>query len=98
METEVWLTAEFTARPGCEGEVARLMAAFAQDVRAEAGNLLFRPTTRDGYPRAWLVLEGYVDRTAFAAHLAAPHSGPFNEELVPLIEEAAASLSMLIPK
>ncbi|GAA2111843.1 hypothetical protein GCM10009759_54130 [Kitasatospora saccharophila] len=91
------LLAEFTAKPGCEEQVAALVADFALLVRAEPGNLAFDVYTRASEPRAYWIFEEYLDETAFAAHLAAPHGAPFNARLVPMIEEDASVLTFLNP-
>lgn len=94
---EVWLIAEFTARPGAEEDVAALVGEFAARVRAEPGNLLFRPTTRELDSSRWVVLEAYADHAAFEAHLGADYGDLFNQRLTPLIEEPASALTMLRP-
>ncbi|MFF4379910.1 putative quinol monooxygenase [Kitasatospora sp. NPDC001547] len=91
------LLAEFTAKPGCEEQVAALVADFALLVRAEPGNLAFDVYHRASDPRAYWIFEEYRDEAAFAAHLAAPHGGPFNARLVPMIEEDASVLTFLTP-
>lgn len=45
--------------------------------------------------RRFVVTESYRDAAAFAEHLAAPHGGPFNDALGPLIEEDGSQLTFL---
>ncbi|MGV4982779.1 putative quinol monooxygenase [Streptomyces sp. NRAIS4] len=91
------LLAEFTAREGAEGEVARLIREYAQKVRDEDGNLTFDVYTKESDPRAFWIFEVYRDEDAFQAHLKAPYGGPFNAALAPLIEEDASVLTFLDP-
>ncbi|MEW2045805.1 antibiotic biosynthesis monooxygenase [Streptomyces sp. NPDC005476] len=91
------LLAEFTARDGAEGEVARLIGDYALEVREEEGNITFDVYTRAASPRAFWIFEVYRDEDAFQAHLKAPYGGPFNAALVPLIEEDASVLTFLDP-
>ncbi|MEU1469923.1 antibiotic biosynthesis monooxygenase family protein [Streptomyces sp. NPDC005761] len=91
------LLAEFTAREGAEGEVAHLLREYAREVREEVGNLAFEMYTKATSPRAYWILEVYQDEAAFQRHLQAPHGGPFNIALAPLIEEGASRLTFLDP-
>ncbi|EST34398.1 putative quinol monooxygenase [Streptomyces roseochromogenus] len=91
------LLAEFTAREGAEGEVARLIREYAQKARDEDGNLTFGVYTKESNPRAFWIFEVYRDEDAFQAHLKAPYGGPFNAALAPLIEEDASVLTFLDP-
>lgn len=91
------LLAEFTAREGAEGEVARLLRDYARKVREEEGNLAFDVYTKATNPRAYWIFEAYRDAEAFQAHLNAPYGGPFNTALAPLIEEDASVLTFLDP-
>ncbi|WP_394552008.1 putative quinol monooxygenase [Agromyces sp. MMS24-JH15] len=108
---QVRLVAEFTARPGDEEEVERLLLALAEAVRREPGCLDFTPhrvaaaPTLDGLAlaaagpapagRRFVVTEAYRDAAAFAEHLAAPYGPPFNAALGPLIEEDGSELTFL---
>ncbi|MER6029883.1 putative quinol monooxygenase [Streptomyces sp. NPDC001851] len=91
------LLAEFTAREGAEGEVARLIREYAQKVREEDGNLTFDVYTKESRPGAFWIFEVYRDEDAFHTHLKAPYGGPFNAALAPLIEEDASVLTFLDP-
>jgi quinol monooxygenase YgiN len=104
----VRLVAEFTALPGCEEEVERLLLGLTEQVRAEPGCLDFTPHRVASSPavgveasgsapvgRRFVVTETYRDASAFAAHLAAPYGAPFNAALGPLIEEAGSQLTFL---
>ncbi|MFD9393476.1 putative quinol monooxygenase [Streptomyces sp. NPDC060000] len=91
------LLAEFTAREGAQDEVARLIGDYALKVREEEGNIAFDVYTREADPRAFWIFEVYRDEDAFQAHLNAPYGGPFNDVLVPLIEEDASVLTFLNP-
>ncbi|MFK8909010.1 putative quinol monooxygenase [Streptomyces sp. YS-3] len=91
------LLAEFTAREGAEGEVARLLMEYAGKVREEEGNLAFDVHTKASNARAFWIFEVYRDEDAFQAHLDAPYGAPFNTALGPLIEEDASVLTFLDP-
>ncbi|MGV9346709.1 putative quinol monooxygenase [Streptomyces spiralis] len=91
------LFAQFTAREGAEDEVARLLRDYAARVREENGNLLFDVYTKASQPRSYWIFEVYEDEAAFQRHLKAPHGGPFNAALGPLIEEHASRLTFLDP-
>ncbi|MDR5691334.1 putative quinol monooxygenase [Agromyces indicus] len=102
--TAVELVAEFTALPGCEDEVERLLRDLTIAVRAEPGCLVFDayvltdpPAVAEADP-AWtavgtrfVVVEAYRNAAAFAEHLAQPHGAVFNAALGPLIAEANGS-------
>ena len=105
---EVRLVAEFTALPGREEEVERLLLALTEQVRHEPGCLDFTPHRVAPAPiagveaseaapvgRRFVVTETYRDASAFAAHLAAPYGPPFNAALGPLIEEDGSQLTFV---
>lgn len=107
-EGVVELVAEFTALPGREEEVERLLLALAAEVRNEPGCLEFTPhRVADAPARAAVatsaapvgsrfhVTEAYRDEEAFAAHLAGPHGAEFNAALRPLIVEDRSALTFL---
>lgn len=95
MTSPTILHATFTARPG-EGErVERLLQDFAEEVRAEPGNVFFDVTRLIADPDRFFVYEEYVDEAAFQAHIAAPAGVPFNAALRSLIVEPASQLTFL---
>ena len=89
------LYAEFTSKHGSEAHVADLVAAYAGQVRAEAGCLAFDPFVRSDDERRWVVFESYVDEAAFRAHMATDHNRTFNDEISAHIEGGASSLVQL---
>ena len=104
------LVARFTALPGREEEVARLLLALTAKVREEPGCLAFEPARAAPPPPGsgavagpepvgtrFVVMEAYRDGAAFAEHLAAPHGAAFNAALGPLIEEDGSMLTFLAP-
>ena len=93
----VVLYAEFTAKPGEESVVADLIVGLGRDVRAEAGNVVFRSHTQAANPAKFFVYEEYVDKAAFQAHIAAPYGAVFNAKLNDLIEEEHSMLTFLTP-
>ena len=107
-EGRVELIARFTALPGREEEVARLLLALTADVREEPGCLAFEPHRVVAAPSGsavnagpepigtrFIVVEAYRDEEAFAAHLAASYGATFNAALVPLIVEDGSILTFL---
>ncbi|WP_345751472.1 putative quinol monooxygenase [Microbacterium rhizophilus] len=106
----VQLVARFTALPGREEEVERLLLALAANVRAEPGCLVFDPFRVGHAPPAsgargegpasgtgFLVVESYRDEDAFAAHLAAAYGAEFNTALAALIVEDGSELTFVTP-
>jgi quinol monooxygenase YgiN len=93
----VTLYAEFTARPGAEDAVARLVRELTARVREEPGNLTFEPSTLEAAPRRWFVYEVYRDAAAFDVHISADYGAAFNSALGPLIEEDGSQLTWLTP-
>lgn len=89
------LFATFTARPGCEAEVAALVADYAEVVRREPGCLVFAASRRRDSPRCFFVYEEYVDAEAFGVHRSAEYGAEFNQRLAPLIVEDASILTLL---
>lgn len=109
-EDRVELIARFTALPGREEEVARLLLALTAKVREEPGCLAFEPHRTGPEPTGsaavagpepagtgFVVLEAYRDEAAFAAHLAAEYGAEFNAALGPLIVEDGSVLTFISP-
>lgn len=109
-EDRVELIARFTALPGREEEVERLLLALTAKVREEPGCLAFEPhrvgpapvgsgATADPGPAGtgFVVLEAYRDETAFGEHLAAEYGAEFNAALGPLIVEDGSVLTFISP-
>ncbi len=72
------LIARFTARSGHEDVVRSLLADYAQVVRADAGTVLFEPSTATDRPGDFVVFERYRDEAAFRSHIGAPENSAFN--------------------
>ena len=89
------LCAEFTARPGHEADVERLVAGLAGRVRQESGNVSFIVHRRLDDPAAFFVYEEYADDAAFAAHIQADYGVAFNAELAAHIVEPTSRLTWL---
>ena len=109
-DDRVELIARFTALPGREEEVERLLLALTAKVREEPGCLAFEPyrvapapagsdATAGPEPTGagFLVTEAYRDAEAFAAHLAAEYGAEFNAALGPLIVEDGSVLTFIAP-
>ena len=90
------LYAEFTALPGNEDRVRRLLLELTADVRRETGNLSFVPYTLESDPRRFFVFEIYADDASFSTHLSAEYGLRFNEQLAPLIEQTGSDLTWLV--
>jgi quinol monooxygenase YgiN len=95
--TATVLYAEFTALPGNEEQVARMIADLAELVRAEPGNVVFEPYRRVEDPARFIVHEVYRDEAAFQAHIGASYGAEFNAALGPLIVEDGSQLTFLAP-
>jgi quinol monooxygenase YgiN len=89
------LYAEFTAMPGSEADVGRLISGQAEDVRREPGNTEFTVYRERDNPRKFFVFEQYLDETGFEAHIGAEYGMIFNERLGSLIEEGESQLTWL---
>ncbi|MFZ4896398.1 putative quinol monooxygenase [Plantibacter sp. Mn2098] len=89
------LLADFTARPGREADVARLLADYAEHVRAEPGNIAFDAYSVQNDAVRFVVHEIYRDEAAFADHLSAPQNAAFNASLTAFIVEQATRSTML---
>ena len=109
-EDRVELIARFTALPGREEEVERLLLALTAKVREEPGCLAFEPhrvgpapagpaaTAEPGQAgTGFVVLEAYRDEAGFAEHLAADYGAEFNAALGPLIAEDGSVLTFITP-
>ena len=91
------LYAEFTALPGHEAQVARLLRGLTEHVRREAGCIRFDPHQLATNPAAFFVYEEYRDSAAFDTHRAAAYGAEFNEVLGALIEGTGSTLTFLAP-
>ncbi|SEM70749.1 putative quinol monooxygenase [Cryobacterium luteum] len=91
------LYAEFTALPGHEKEVSRLLQGLTIHVRQEAGCIRFDPHRLGSDPAAFFVYEEYRDPAAFDAHRAAAYGAAFNLALAPLVEGDGSTLTFLAP-
>jgi quinol monooxygenase YgiN len=89
------LYAEFTARPGSESEVGRLISGLAEQVRREPGNTEFTVYRERDNPRKFFVFEQYLDEASFDAHISAEYGLIFNQQLGSLIEEGESQLTWL---
>ena len=89
------LYAEFTAKPGTEAEVERLISGLAGKVRQEPGNTEFTVYRERDNPRKFFVFEEYLDEASFNAHITAEYGVIFNRQLSSLIEEGASQLTFL---
>lgn len=91
------LYATFTAKPGSEADVSRLIRQLAEQVRTEPGNVVFEVSTFADEPRRFFVYEVYADEDAFHAHISAPYGAVFNAALNELIEEPSSQLTFFTP-
>ena len=89
------LSAEFTAKPGYEAEVEKLISGLAEQVRREPGNTEFTVYRERDNPRKFFVFEQYLDEASFDAHISAEYGLIFNQQLSSLIEEGESQLTWL---
>ena len=95
MSEERILYARFTAKPGREADVERLLADLVERVRAEPGNTRFDAHRMAADHRAFFVYEAYRDARAFEDHVTADYGLAFNAALADLIEEDGSQLTWL---
>lgn len=67
------LYAEFTAKPGSESGVRRLISGLAEKVRREPGNIEFTVYRERDNPGKFFVSEQYLDEASFEAHISAEY-------------------------
>ena len=96
-EPALSLYAEFEALEGAIQQVRDLLAELIVAVRAEPGNLVFNAWTRHKRPDEFVVFETYRDRSAFEAHITAPHSVTFNRHLSTLVRGGRSRLTWVDP-
>jgi len=89
------LYAEFTAKPGSDAEVEKLISGLAEQVRREPGNTEFTVYRERDNPRKFFVFEQYLDEASFDAHISAEYGLIFNQQLSSLIEEGESQLTWL---
>ncbi len=94
-EGQTVLYAEFTALPGCEEDVARLIADYRQDVKRAPGTVTFVVHRKKDEPSDFFVYERYESEAAFRAHVSAPASSAFNSALAPLVAHGGSRLTFL---
>lgn len=85
--SEVALIARFELRPEHVNTGMALLEVYARSVRAEPGNVEFRPAQSNRTAGEVLVFERYASQEAFDAHLAAAEGTDFNTALHPLLTE-----------
>ncbi|WP_417512363.1 putative quinol monooxygenase [Microbacterium sp.] len=93
----VVLHAEFTAHPGSEEQVARLIDEYVEIVRGEPGNVVFDVYRGGETPEDFFVFEVYHDRDAFDRHLGADAGKTFNKRLSEHIVGQRSTLRFLTP-
>jgi quinol monooxygenase YgiN len=81
------LIARWTAAPGNEEHVERVLLELAAATREEPGCRAYRPTRSLDDPRVFLIYEEYDDEAALEAHSASEHFRRYVlEEGIPLLE------------
>jgi quinol monooxygenase YgiN len=89
------LCAEFTAKPGSESGVGRLISGLAEKVRRETGSIEFTVYRERDNPGKFFVSEQYLDEASFEAHISAEYGLIFDRQLSSLIEEGESQLTWL---
>jgi quinol monooxygenase YgiN len=88
------LYAEFTAKPGSESGVGRLISGLAEKVRREPGDIEFTVYRERDNPGKFFVWSGF-DEASFEAHISAEYGLIFSRQLSSLIEEGESQLTWL---
>ena len=88
------LYAEFTAKPGSESGVGRLISDLAEKVRREPGDIEFTVYRERDNPGKFFVSSSF-DEASFEAHISAEYGLIFNRQLSSLIEEGESQLTWL---
>ena len=73
------IVARFTVKPECAEQWLDRMGAFTEATRAEPGNLWFEWSRSVDDPLQFVLIEGFVDAGAGAAHVSSAH---FKEAVV----------------
>ncbi|WP_406060750.1 antibiotic biosynthesis monooxygenase [Streptomyces sp. NBC_01077] len=71
--TAVTVIARLQAAPGQEEAVRKQALSLVAPTLDEPGCLSYRPYEDPLEPGSWIVVEEWVDRDAFEAHLRSPH-------------------------
>jgi quinol monooxygenase YgiN len=66
-------------------EATNLIKEFAAASQKDPGVVRFEVLQQDGHPNHFTIYEVWQSRQAFEAHLAAPHSKKFREQLQPML-------------
>jgi quinol monooxygenase YgiN len=75
------------AKPGHEGDVARLFVEMGTESRREPGCLMYVVHRHQTEPGRFLIYEQYKDRQALEAHRASPHFAKYVKEELPRFGE-----------
>lgn len=70
--------------PAGKDQAVELVKALAEAARKDGGNLWFDVLQQDGRPNHFTLFEGWRDRKAFGASIAAAHTKDFRQKLNPL--------------
>lgn len=91
------LIAHFTAKEGSAETVTELLLGYAEEVRAEPGNVIFEPHRKVEDGNDFVVVERYADQAAFDAHLGGPANARFEQAVAPH-RDGGVELMMLTPR
>lgn len=95
MGDEINLIATFRAKEGHFEQVRDLIVAYGDVVRQEPGNVFFEIYSDANEARDFVIVERYLNKDAFDAHLSAEVGKEFNRNLGPLIEGDGSELQFL---
>lgn len=88
------LIARIPTTPETFDQVRDMLAAYAETVRAEPGNLRFE-LYASGESHNIVVVERYEDDRAFEQHLQTPENARFNQALQVVLNGRGSTLEML---
>ncbi|MGW6401968.1 putative quinol monooxygenase [Streptomyces sp. NPDC055134] len=93
----IFIAVKFTARPEYADSWLERTAAFTAATRAEEGNLFFDWSRSVEDPHQYVLLEGFRDGDAGAAHVGSDHFKAGLDAIAPLIATTPEIINADIP-
>ncbi|WP_306321118.1 MULTISPECIES: putative quinol monooxygenase [unclassified Streptomyces] len=93
----IFIAVKFTVRPEHADSWLEKTAAFTEATRAEEGNLFYDWSRSVDDPNQFVVIEGFRDAAAGAAHVNSDHFKAGMETMAPLIATTPEIINADIP-